>query len=276
MRIRALAGACATLAVMVPAAALATASSGALTEPVQLVLPRDVMRAGQSVQVTVVNTEHAVILRGLCVTLARQVGMTWTVVRRTHGVPVPCPPGESIPQGAKSRGSVTLPLYDDLVPGRYRVALRYETAAHGPDLGRLAGPGVRTVGAQLRVLAFRPGPHPRLGSRRILTLALHAAAANGDPGPSLVQHAAGTRFEAVLVSSGDLVFEWNWSVLIAVRGHFTATGASIPPGGRVPTGTVLTLVIDPRTGQATDFGLGDRYPRLARLGAVTTDLRAAP
>jgi hypothetical protein len=262
------------LAVLAPAAALATSSQASSPDPVRLVLPKAVLRAGQSVEVTVVNTGHALILRGLCLTLAHRVGSLWVVVRRTHGVPVPCPPTASIPQNARSRESVTLPLYDDLVPGLYRVSLRYKRAAHGPNLGRLAGPGVRTVQARLTVLEFRPGREPELGERRLLTLALQAAQANGDPHPSLVQHAEGARFEAVLVSSGDLVFEWNWSILIAIRGHFTATNVPVPPGARPPTGTVLTLVIDARSGHATDFGLGHRYPKLARLGPVTTDLRS--
>ncbi len=224
--------------------------------------------------VTVVNTEHAMILRELCLTLARRLGSRWVVVRRTHGAPVRCPETASIPQAARSRGSVGLPLYDDLVPGLYRISLRYKRAAHGPDLGRLAGPEVRTAQAQLTVQAFGPGAEPRLSEQRILTLALQAAASNGDPHPSLIEHAEGTRFEAVLVSSGDLVFEWNWSILIAVRGRFTATDISIPPGARVPTGTVLTLVINARTGQGTDFGLGGRSPPLDRLGPVTTDVRS--
>ena len=85
---------------------------------------------------------------------------------------------------------------------------------------------------------------------------------------------AGTRFEAVLVSSGDLVFEYNWSYLIAVRGHFIAYDASYL-GAKPPTGSVITLVVDARTGQVTDAGIGNRYPPLAKLGPVTTDLRAA-
>jgi hypothetical protein len=277
MRIQAIAGiGCAMLAVLASAAPLAASSRASSPDPVRLVLPEEVLRAGQSVEVTVVNTEHALILRGLCLALAHRVGSRWVLVRRTHGVSVSCPPTASIPQNARSRESVTLPLYDDLFPGLYRVSLRYKRAARGPNLGRLAGPGVRTVQAQLTVLGFRPGLEPRLGERRILARALQAAKANGDPHPSLVQHAEGTRFEAVLVSSGDLVFEWNWSILIVIRGHFSATNVPVPPGARPRAGTVLTLVIDARTGQGTDFGLGHRYPKLAGLGSVTTDLRSAP
>jgi hypothetical protein len=181
--------ACAMLAVLAPATALATSSKESTPESVRVVLPRSVLRAGESVEVTVVNTEHAMILRGLCLTLARRGGSRWVAVRRTHREPFPYPETASIPQAARSRGSVGLPLYDDLVPGLYRISLRYKRAPPGLDLGRLAGPEVRTAQAQLTVLAFRPGPKPRLSERRILRLALQAAAANGDPHPSLIQHA---------------------------------------------------------------------------------------
>ncbi|MGO9900015.1 MAG: hypothetical protein ACLP0J_10045 [Solirubrobacteraceae bacterium] len=161
------------LAVLAAAAALAISSEGSSPETVRGAAP--IRAAGwESVQVTVVNTEDALILRGLCLTLARRFGSRWVVARRTHGVTVPCPATASIPQTATSRSSVSLPLYDDLAPGQYRISLRYKRAAHGPDLGRLAGPEVRTAQAQLTVLSFRPGPEPRLSERRILTLALRA------------------------------------------------------------------------------------------------------
>ena len=114
-----------------------------------------------------------------------------------------------------------------------------------------------------------------MGARRILSLAEQAARGEGDPRPNLVQHAAGSRFDAVRISSGDLVFDWSWSYLIAVRGHFVALDTPIPPDTRPPRGTVITLVLDARTGQVTDAGLSNRYPRLAELGPVSTDLRRA-
>jgi len=63
---------------------------------------------------------------------------------------------------------------------------------------------VRSVHAGLKVLAFRPGARPSLSERRILRLAEHAASGSGDPKPTLIQHAAGTRFDAVRIWSGDL------------------------------------------------------------------------
>lgn len=192
---------------------------------------------------------------------------------RTHGIAVPCVQAGGVPQPAGTRSPLDLPLYDDLIPGEYRISLRYRPA-HGSNLGNLNAPGARSVQARLTVLTFRPGPRPTLSEARILTLAERSARGDGDPNPTLIQHAAGTRFEAVRISSGDLVFEWNWSYLVAIRGHFTADGAPIAAGAKPPTGTVITLVLDARTGHVTDFGISDRYPTLAQLGPVTTDLPA--
>jgi hypothetical protein len=117
---------------------------------------------------------------------------------------------------------------------------------------------------------------PHLTERRILEIALKAAAGAGDPAPTLIQHSAGTRYRANLVDSGDVVVGSQWSYLIAERGHFILNGAPIPPGARAPKGTVLTLIVNARTGEVTDSGLSDRYPHLARLGPVHTDLRRKP
>jgi hypothetical protein len=251
--------------------ALASISSGG----VRLVLAHSAYRAGQSITVKLFNHSGSQILRGQCFVLQRRDGARWVTVTSTHGIRVPCEQTFVIPQPVGARAATDLPLYDDLVPGRYRITLRYEPA-HGGPIGPLTGPHVRVVRARLRVLAFDPGPMPTLSEQRILTLAEQAARGDGDPHPTLIQHAAGTRFEAVRLSSGDLVFDWTWSYLIAVRGHFTAGDVSIPPGAKPPTGTVLTLVVDARTGQTTDFGIGNDYPPLAKLGPVTTDLGAAP
>ncbi len=92
---------------------------------------------------------------------------------------------------------------------------------------------------------------------QILRIALTAAGRSGDPKPTLIQHTRGNQA----------------SYLIAERGHFTAYMASPPPGAPLPTGSVLTLVVDAFTGDVTDYGVSNRYPDLVVLGPVTTDLR---
>jgi hypothetical protein len=237
-----------------------------------LVLAHNAYAAGHSITVTVVNGSHTQILRGVYFELQRQDRGRWRSVTRTHGIALPCAGTFGDPQPAGARAQVGLPLYDDLVPGDYRLTLRYK-APHGLNLGNLRGPQVRSVHARLKVVAFRPGPRPSLSEERILSFAEQAARRSGDPKPPLIQHATGTRFEAVLISSGDLGFEWNWSYLIAIRGHFRATDASYL-GAKPPSGSVITLVVDARRGQVTDTGISNRYPPLAKLGPVTTDLRA--
>lgn len=113
------------------------------------------------------------------------------------------------------------------------------------------------------------GGMPHLAELRI---ALTAAAHAGDRAPLLIQHSQGTREKANLVDSGDVVPGRQWSYLIAERGHFIFKDAPGPPGAPVPTGSVLTLVVNARTSQITDSGLSDRYPGLAKLGPVATDL----
>jgi hypothetical protein len=241
---------------------------------VRLVLAHSAYRAGQPIAITIVNDTSSLILHGGCFTLQRQDADAegWVTVASTHGIRLPCLATDSIPQPAGTSVE-DLPLYDDLLPGNYRITLRYKPA-HRMDIGRLSGPHVRSVQARLKVLAYRPGPRPSLNEQRILALAEQAASGSGDPKPTLIQHAAGTHFDAVRICCGDLVFEWNWSYLIAVRGHFTEFGAPIPPGAKPPTGTVITLVVDARTGQVTDDGVSNRYPPLAELAPVTTDRRA--
>jgi hypothetical protein len=59
--------------------------------------------------------------------------------------------------------------------------------------------------------------------------------------------------------------------LITMRGHFTATDATGPPGAKAPAGRYLSLVIDAKTFQGLDFGISPKPPPVppASLGPVT-------
>jgi hypothetical protein len=140
-----------------------------------------------------------------------------------------------------------------------------------------------TAGALVAVAAIVGAPaaahpggsrhRPQLSERRILRIATTAAVRAGDSKPTLIQHSEGTRHAANLVASGDGVPGRQWSYLIAERGHFVLKYAHTPPGAPAPRGSVLTLVVNASTGQATDGGVSNRYPDLDRLGPVHTDLR---
>lgn len=158
-------------------------------------------------------------------------------------------------------------------PMRSRTIWRLLGIALAAGMGAVAGVA---VSAAARPSAGHGARKPHLSARRILRIAERAASAAGDPRPSLIQHSEGTRRAANRVDSGEIVPGRQWSYLIAMRGHFVFRDASPPSGARMPTGSVLTLVVDASTGSVTDLGLSNRYPDLARLGPVHTDLRRQP
>jgi hypothetical protein len=97
------------------------------------------------------------------------------------------------------------------------------------------------------------------------------AAGLGDGVPTAIEQSEGTRADAVLVSSGEVVSGSDASYLVVAQGDFVDTAAHRPPGAPAPSGSVLTLVVDASTGQVTDLGIQDDVPDLATLGKVTTD-----
>jgi hypothetical protein len=142
-------------------------------------------------------------------------------------------------------------------------------------VGLLAAGGIALASVHSNAPRGR-GQEPRLSERRLLRIATSAAARAGDSHPAMIQHSEGTRHDANLVDSGEGVPGREWSYLIAARGHFVARNFEGVPGSAVPRGSVLTLVVSASSGEVTDDGLSDRYPDLARLGPVHTDLRRAP
>jgi len=244
------------------------------TTVVSLVLPAgQALHPGESVPVTVANDSDSPIYRSDCLVLARLDAGGWRSVLDSHGVNVACVIGVGEVQNRHSRQPDELPLYDDLHPGTYRITLYYRpTPRHWKVLKALTRRD-RSVHLQLTIGPARAQPEPQLSEKRILRIAITASKHAQDPHPSLIQHAAGTHFKAVLIGQGDIVFEWNWSYLIATRGHFIYSNISAPGSPAPIHGTVITLVVDARTGQITDAGLSNRYPLLPRLGKVTTDLR---
>jgi hypothetical protein len=117
-------------------------------------------------------------------------------------------------------------------------------------------------------------PVPASAIGRLTAMARHAAAINGDPAPAWITAVLTTRAKALTSATpGDYVpGSGHVAVfLITMSGHFTATGASRPPGAKAPSGRYLSLVIDARTFQSLDFGIGPNPPPVppASLGPVT-------
>jgi hypothetical protein len=125
---------------------------------------------------------------------------------------------------------------------------------------------------QTPAAAGTPVPAPVIG--RLTAMAHHAATINGDPAPAWITAVVTTRAKALTVATpGDYVpGSAHMKVfLIIMRGHFTARDAPGPLGAKAPAGRYLSLVIDARTFQGLDFGIGPKPPPvpLASLGPVT-------
>jgi hypothetical protein len=117
-------------------------------------------------------------------------------------------------------------------------------------------------------------PVPASAIARLTVLASRAAAANGDPSPEWMTAVLTTHAKALTSATpGDIVPGAGGArvYLVTMRGHFTAYGASPPPGAALPTGRYLSIVVDARTFQVLDFGLSPTPPPVspAGLGPVT-------
>jgi hypothetical protein len=117
-------------------------------------------------------------------------------------------------------------------------------------------------------------PVPASAISQLRVLASRAAKGNGDAAPEWVTAVLTTHAKALTSATpGDLVPDAGQvSVyLVTMRGHFTAYGASPPPGAALPTGEYLSIVVDARTFQVLDLGLSPAPPPVspASLGPVT-------
>jgi hypothetical protein len=123
------------------------------------------------------------------------------------------------------------------------------------------------------------GPNPghvnrasgTLTDRQIADIATRFAKANGDSTPtSIVALAAPHRAAIDAAMPGSEISDDGIDVdVIVIRGHFTGDNTKAPQAHRVPTGKVITLVIDDSSGQVTDWSLGNHDPDLSSLGTQT-------
>jgi hypothetical protein len=125
-----------------------------------------------------------------------------------------------------------------------------------------------------RSAAASGAPVPASAIPRLTAIAHRAATINGDPGPAWITAVLTTRAKALTSAApGDYV-PGSARVkvfLITMRGHFIARDATGPPGAKAPAGRYLSLVIDAKTFQGLDFGIGPKPPPVlpATLGPVT-------
>ena len=160
------------------------------------------------------------------------------------------------------------------------------TAGTGGHAGIASYAGTAGQAAQARTYAAmlgsaRPGrPVPASAVPRLRAIAKRFAKLNG--GHALTQATAVRTTQRKALTSatpGDFV-PGSGGVpvyLVTMQGHFVAYGASVPPGASAPTGRYASLVLDARTFDGLDMGLGDNPPPVApeSLGPVT-DLLLPP
>lgn len=158
-----------------------------------------------------------------------------------------------------------------MLPATMLRGIRRRHLALAAIVGLVAG---CTVAATTVAAGASSRPHAKLSAaqRKILKIALRAAARAGDPKPALIQYSVGTRGKANVISSKDITGGEQRSYLIAERGRFVYRDVGI--GNQTIRGSVITLVCNAKTLEITDDGLQNNYPNLAALGRVTTLRRA--
>jgi hypothetical protein len=108
-------------------------------------------------------------------------------------------------------------------------------------------------------LAFLRGTQPR-----------SAAAINGDRVPAWITAVVTTRAKALTSATPGDSIPGSADIqvfLITMRGNFTVSNVSRPPGAKALAGQYLSLVIDAATFQDLDFGISPA-PRLSRPAAA--------
>jgi hypothetical protein len=145
-----------------------------------------------------------------------------------------------------------------------RATLRAET-------GRIT-PAASSTPAPRHAVPGRPVPTSAL--RALTVMAGRVAKGNGDRAPAWVSVVVTTHKKALTSATpGDTEPFGQQTIvyLITMKGHFVAADASGPPGAHAPTGTYLSIVINARTFEATDFGLSHKPPPVApaSFGPVT-------
>jgi hypothetical protein len=111
---------------------------------------------------------------------------------------------------------------------------------------------------------------PGLTEAKLMKLAASVKAmakANGDAHPSGAIIYASRRHEAnIAAGAGTGVFGEQPVYLVVVRGQFVCNSCSGPPGHTAPRGNTITTVVDRKTLQGLDFGIGGRVDT-RKLGA---------
>lgn len=100
-------------------------------------------------------------------------------------------------------------------------------------------------------------------------ISLRIASNTGDSHPTSGRVWATSRSRATMLLDETRADTDQPSYVIVLNGNFAATDAPHPAGAPVPTGSVLTLVLDPSSGEITDFGVHKFSPDMTSVGPGT-------
>jgi hypothetical protein len=138
--------------------------------------------------------------------------------------------------------------------------------------GPVSGTAV-TASHQLK--AAEPGrPVPSSAIYRLTTIADRVVTTDGGHSVAWATAVVTTRAKALTSATpGDFIPNDEKTVvyLVTIKGHFVDYAYSGPSGSHAPTGTYLSLVVNAKTFEGTDGGLGPKPPLVApaSLGPVT-------
>src|SRR5580698_2581238 len=109
---------------------------------------------------------------------------------------------------------------------------------------------------------------------KLRALALQASSANGVPSPKTMIAVYSPDDQAAQeIISGDIVNDYVPVYVIEMTGGpFTCSGCSGPPGASPPQGNALTITVNARTFQVTDFGITPNVPDLTKISPDVVNL----
>ena len=138
------------------------------------------------------------------------------------------------------------------------------------DLSTAATSSTLTPVPSTTVLATTSPGTSAADRAHLIQIAEKSATVNGDPKPKSVQWVRAERgpiAKLLEFGLGDADNPKLSEYLILLTGKFTAYAASGPPGSKAPTGTYITLVVNP-SWEVTDFGIGNQKIDLSSIGTV--------
>jgi hypothetical protein len=146
-----------------------------------------------------------------------------------------------------------------------RLALLVAALLTAAGLGAAYASGAFGGDSQPVVAGVAPPPPDATELAAIRQLVLRESSTMGEPHPTDGVVVPTTRRLAELVDVDTNEADTPVYFVLA-RGDFTAYDASVPPGGKPPTGSILTLTIDPSTNESIGTGLPAAMPDLSSMG----------